>query len=139
MIDNTKKDLVVELQTDQNEQFGTSNCEGDTEGQQNLAMSSLLGSDVLDYKLSPAEDNTDAHRELEATLSDHCDSSSKSSLAHDEVVVSCPVNEDAINKTLNNPAEHSGSSTASDQVNHFASKVSLASEITNLLGQLIFH
>lgn len=139
LIDKTKEQ-IVELQTGQKEQFDASNCEDDTRGQQNLAMSSLLGSGVLDNKLSPAEDRhkIDAQRELEATPSDHCDSMSKSSLPDHEVIVSCPINEGAINRASSIPAEPSGSSTSSDQVNHFTSYVSLASQImTKMLSTVL--
>lgn len=127
LIDKTKEQ-VVELQTGQKEQFDASNCEDDTRVQQNLAISSLLGSSVLDNKPSPAEDihKTDAHRELEATPSDHCDSMSKSSLPDHKVIVSSPINEGAINRASSIPAEPSGSSTASDQVIHTTTKVSFS-------------
>ncbi|XP_057795772.1 sister chromatid cohesion protein PDS5 homolog B [Salvia miltiorrhiza] len=123
LMDKTKEQ-VVELQIGQKEQLDSSNYEADTRGQQNLAMLPLLGTVVLDNKLSAAEDRnkTDACRELEVTPSDHCDLMSKSSLPHDEFVVSCPRNKDSTNKTGSFPAEPSGSSTSSDQVNHLTSK-----------------
>lgn len=126
------QEQVLELQIGQKEQFDTSNYGADIRGQQNLAMPSLLGTVVLDNKLSAAEDRNkaDACTELEAAPFDHCDSMSRSSLAHDEFVVSSPRNKDSTNKTDSTPAEPSGSSTASDQVNHSMSKVSSTSRIT---------
>ncbi|KAH6832801.1 hypothetical protein C2S53_006048 [Perilla frutescens var. hirtella] len=96
LIDKTEEQ-VVELQTGQKEQFDTSNCEEDRH-------------------------KTDDHRELEATPSGHCDSMSKSSIPHDNFVVSCPRNKDAINKTCSILAEPSESPTSSDQVNHVMCK-----------------
>ncbi|KAL1543836.1 sister chromatid cohesion protein pds5-like [Salvia divinorum] len=116
------KAQVVELEKGK-EQSDTSNCEADTRGQQNLAMPSLLGTVVLDKKLSAVEDRnkTDACRELEAIPSDYCDSVSKSSLHGDEFVASCPRNKDLTNKTDSIPAEPSGSTTL-DQVDHVMPK-----------------
>lgn len=125
MLKDKTKEQVVELQIGQKEQFDTSNHEADAGEQRNLAMPSLLGTVVLDNKLSAAKDRNkaDACRELEVTPSYHCDSMSKSSLPHDEFGVSSPRNKDSTNKTGSIPAEPTRSSTASDQVNHFTSKV----------------
>lgn len=122
------EEQAVELQTGQKEHFDTIRCEADTRGHQNLAIPSLVGTVVLDETDATGNRHkTDVRRILEASSSDNCDSMLKSSLPHDELVVSCSRNEEATNTTGSVPAEPSISSTTSDQVNHFMSKVSLAS------------
>lgn len=125
---NKTKEQIVELHTGQKEQFDTSNCEVDARGRQNLAMSLHLGSVVLHNKFSAENKHeTDAHRNLGAKPSFPCDSVTKPSLPQKEVIVSCSREEDIINKSGSICAEPSKLLRASNQVNHFTSKVSVAS------------